>query len=222
MSNFSRRIFSLPIYFIWWLKWPRLKFLSDNRRSPFTIIRYFMYQHLAEVLAHHKVEGKVLSVSGVGPIVQMIAPPSAEVVQTFYPETDIQALPFPDSSFDVVVADQVLEHVRNPFKAIQESIRVLRPGGVLIHTTCFLNPVHCYPIDWWRFTPDALCGMMEDMEGMEVVDCGGWGNRSALLFVFMGLRHHLVPSHPDHPLHRIAVYNDPEYPITTWIVACKR
>jgi len=219
MSNFSRRLFSLPLYLVWWLKRPRFGFLGDRRRSPFTLIRYFMYRHLAGVLANHAGKGQVLSVSGAGPVVEMITEDSSEVVQTSYPEIDIQSLPFSDSSFDAIVADQVLEHVRNPFDAISESIRVLRPGGILIHTTCFLNPVHRYPIDWWRFTPDALRGLAE---GMEVIDCGGWGNRSALLFVFMGLRNHLIPLHPDHPLHRIAVHNDPEYPITTWIVARKR
>lgn len=212
ISNFSRRLFSLPLYLAWWLKRPRLGFLSDRRRSPFTLIRYFMYQHLVEVLASHVVQGRILSVSGSGPIVDMLAGSASKVVKTSYPEIDIQALPFSDASFDAVVADQVLEHVRNPFKAINESTRVLRPGGMLIYTTCFLNPVHCYPIDWWRFSPDALRGMVD---GLEVIDCGGWGNRSALLFVFMGLRNHLIPLHPDHPLHRIAVHNDPEYPITT-------
>jgi SAM-dependent methyltransferase len=141
-----------------------------------------------------------------------------EVVQTDYPAVDIHALPYADGTFDAVVSDQVLEHVRDPAAAVRETIRVLAPGGLLIHTSCFLNPVHRYPVDLWRFAPEAMATLLD---GHEVLECGGWGNRSALLLMFMGAGHHLIPEHPDHPLHRIAVHNDPAYPIVTWIVGRK-
>jgi SAM-dependent methyltransferase len=40
-------------------------------------------------------------------------------------------LPFEDASFDLVLSSNVLEHVRDPAAVISESIRVLRPGGLL-------------------------------------------------------------------------------------------
>jgi ubiquinone/menaquinone biosynthesis C-methylase UbiE len=40
-------------------------------------------------------------------------------------------LPFPDNSFDLVYSGNVLEHVQNPEKVLDEAIRVLKPGGVL-------------------------------------------------------------------------------------------
>ncbi len=49
-----------------------------------------------------------------------------------YTSADAQALPFPANSFDVVAMNQVLEHVPNPQLALEESLRVLRPGGRLI------------------------------------------------------------------------------------------
>jgi ubiquinone/menaquinone biosynthesis C-methylase UbiE len=42
-----------------------------------------------------------------------------------------EEIPFPDESFDIVYSFQVLEHVQNPYKVLQESWRVLRPGGIL-------------------------------------------------------------------------------------------
>ncbi|WP_353647577.1 methyltransferase domain-containing protein [Nakamurella sp. A5-74] len=44
---------------------------------------------------------------------------------------DAAALPFPDNSFDVVHAHQVLQHLVDPVAALREFGRVLRPGGVI-------------------------------------------------------------------------------------------
>jgi len=43
-----------------------------------------------------------------------------------------EAFPFPDASFDVVVAGELLEHVREPGAVVGEARRVLRPGGRLV------------------------------------------------------------------------------------------
>ncbi|MFR9721971.1 methyltransferase domain-containing protein [Streptomyces sp. MS19] len=44
---------------------------------------------------------------------------------------DVHALDFPDDSFDVVHAHQVLQHVADPVRALGEMRRVCRPGGVV-------------------------------------------------------------------------------------------
>jgi SAM-dependent methyltransferase len=54
-----------------------------------------------------------------------------------YPEVDMHALPYGDTSFDVVVHSDTLEHVRNPVHALGECRRVLKPGGAL----CFTVPI---------------------------------------------------------------------------------
>jgi SAM-dependent methyltransferase len=48
---------------------------------------------------------------------------------------DAGRLPFADGSFDVVISDNVLEHLREPIHAFQEVHRVLRPGGLFLAKT---------------------------------------------------------------------------------------
>jgi SAM-dependent methyltransferase len=52
-------------------------------------------------------------------------------VHTVWADLD-QPLPFDDGSFDVVVAGEVLEHLRFPEQILQEARRVLGAGGVLV------------------------------------------------------------------------------------------
>jgi SAM-dependent methyltransferase len=66
----------------------------------------------------------------------------------------------PSASFDVVVSGQALEHDAQFWVTLAEISRVLRPGG----WTCLIapsnGPVHRYPVDCWRFYPDAGPAMM--------------------------------------------------------------
>lgn len=47
---------------------------------------------------------------------------------------DLTQLTFPDEAFDVVITQDVLEHVASPERAFSEIARVLRPGGVHLFT----------------------------------------------------------------------------------------
>jgi SAM-dependent methyltransferase len=50
---------------------------------------------------------------------------------------NIEALTYPDNSFDFVITEDVFEHVRRPEEGFREICRVLRPGGYHVFTVPF-------------------------------------------------------------------------------------
>lgn len=58
---------------------------------------------------------------------------------------DITAIPVPDQSFDAVLCSEVLEHLPDPTRALDEFSRLIRPGGKLILTAPFASLVHFAP-----------------------------------------------------------------------------
>ena len=55
-----------------------------------------------------------------------------------YPEIDAQDMPFSDSSFDIIIHSDILEHIPNPDKAINEFFRILKPNGYCVFTVPML------------------------------------------------------------------------------------
>ncbi len=53
-----------------------------------------------------------------------------EVTNVRFEVISIYELPFPDGSFDAAFSNRVLEHLREPVRALAELRRVLRPGGI--------------------------------------------------------------------------------------------
>jgi SAM-dependent methyltransferase len=51
-----------------------------------------------------------------------------------YPDVDMMELPYKDSSFDMLVHSDTLEHINDPVKALKETLRVLIPGGFVCYT----------------------------------------------------------------------------------------
>jgi SAM-dependent methyltransferase len=61
-----------------------------------------------------------------------------------------ERLPFPDRTFDLVLSNEVIEHVRDDRAALAEMLRVLRPGGRAV----IFCPNRWYPVEqhgvYWR------------------------------------------------------------------------
>ncbi|MEN8145198.1 MAG: methyltransferase domain-containing protein [Gemmatimonadota bacterium] len=82
-------------------------------------------------------------------------------------------LPFQDSSFDVVLSMQVLEHLHSPWLAVGEIARILRPGGCFVGSVAFLKPFHSSYFHMTHAGVDQLLGSaglkVDKLEGAQSV-----------------------------------------------------
>lgn len=178
-----------------------------------------MYLDIGRTLGR-PIRGRVLGVSGIDNFRSLIDP-SADTLETTYPGVDMLELPFSGESFDAVISDQVLEHLADPRRAVEEACRVLRPGGLAVHTTCFLNPVHPRPRDYFRFSLDGLGALCPP--DAEIVRCQAWGNRVALILLLLRDRTRAMDIPENSTVrHWLATWNEEKYPIVTWILMRKR
>tara|TARA_R110002096_G_scaffold331334_1_gene525407 strand:+ start:44 stop:760 length:717 start_codon:yes stop_codon:yes gene_type:complete len=81
--------------------------------------------------------------------------------------SDTGEIPYPDATFDVAFADNVMEHLANPEAVFREAHRVLRPGGVLLFKTP--NKTHYMPLIA-RLTPHKFHQYINKLRGRAEVD----------------------------------------------------
>lgn len=70
---------------------------------------------------------------------------------------DLRSLPVEDNSIGAMIVTEVLEHCENPFDAVKEMYRVMKPGAIALVTSPFFWPYHGTQdyADYWRFTEDG-------------------------------------------------------------------
>lgn len=68
--------------------------------------------------------------------------------------------PFEDNTFDIIVTSSCFEHSEMFWLSYLECLRVLKPSGILYcNAPGNRMPYHRYPVDCWRFMPDAAKGL---------------------------------------------------------------
>jgi SAM-dependent methyltransferase len=139
--------------------------------------------------------------------------PWKEYTELTYPDFDLCAPLSGARGFEVVICEQVLEHVPDPWAAAANLRGLCAPGGRVIASTPFLVKVHELELfamrDYWRFTPRGLCNLLEGA-GLEVEAVGAWGNRHCVVGNF----NRWSAYRPWHSLR-----NEPEFPVQVWAFA---
>ncbi len=87
----------------------------------------------------------------------------------------------PQEAFDSAICLEVLEHVSNPFVAVGEIAKLLKPGGVLILSVPHLSRVHEAPHDYFRYTRYGIQSVLES-SGFEFLEM----RPTSSLFSFLG------------------------------------
>jgi|SRR5262252_290695 len=83
--------------------------------------------------------------------------------------------------FDLIIADQIFEHLQYPARAAANVYSMLRPGGHFIIATPFLIRIHGSPIDCSRWTPEGLIHLLEEGGfAKDRIHADSWGNRACL------------------------------------------
>ncbi|HUR29134.1 MAG TPA: class I SAM-dependent methyltransferase [Planctomycetota bacterium] len=85
-------------------------------------------------------------------------------------------LPFKDASFDCAYSGAVIEHLATPQRMVEETFRVLTPGGHAIFTAPQYFHLHEEPRDYFRFTKFGLEHMCREagFEPVEMVALSGF------------------------------------------------
>ena len=78
-------------------------------------------------------------------------------------------IPLPDAYADLVISGQMLEHCAYFWLSFQEMVRALKPDGLLFLIAPSAGPIHRYPVDCYRFYPDAYKALA-DLTGCYLVE----------------------------------------------------
>lgn len=87
---------------------------------------------------------------------------------------DAHHLPLSDESMDAVLLVSVLEHLRDPIRAVNEIYRVLKPGGIFFSYAPFYHPYHGSPHDYFRFTLEGYRHLLRNFSDVKFVSGGNY------------------------------------------------
>jgi len=131
-----------------------------------------------------------------------------------YPDYDLCKSPL-DDTFDLIIAEQVFEHLLWPYRAARNVYQMLKPGGAFLITTPFLIPIHKEPHDCTRWSETGLKYFLAECEfRLEDIQVGSWGNLPCV-------RANLDTHWRIYQKWRHSLQNDPTYPCVVWGIARK-
>jgi len=91
-----------------------------------------------------------------------------------YPPYDLHLLDMKEE-FDFFLFNQTIEHLYNPFMAMENIYNSLKSGGYVFTSVPTINIPHMTPIHFNGYTPMGLAMLFKSV-GFEIVEIGQWGN----------------------------------------------
>lgn len=101
---------------------------------------------------------------------------------------DGHRLPFRDNSFDFILSQAVIEHLYNPFQAVDEIHRVLKPGGLVYAESAFMQPLHAVPYHFYNTTGWGLSNLFKEFEVVDARHAGTLGQTLRWIYGITKLR----------------------------------
>lgn len=92
--------------------------------------------------------GEVVGLDSSEDVLEEAASSADGLANVTFTHGDVYRLDFPDDSFDVVHAHQVLQHLTDPLAALAEMARVCRPDGVVA-----VRDADYHAMTWWPSEP---------------------------------------------------------------------
>ena len=141
-----------------------------------SLSRENLYEFLREALETNTHQKTLLNIGSGGKISEMLSQydfansTSIDIDEDRKPDIVMNAcaLEFPDNSFDIVCAMEVLEHIPTPQVALDEIYSVLKPSGELLMSTPFVFGIHDEPYDYYRYTKYGLEYLLKRFEKVHV------------------------------------------------------
>ncbi|MEG4005732.1 methyltransferase domain-containing protein [Microcoleus sp. Pol11C1] len=130
-----------------------------------------------------------------------------------YPDFDICKSCL-DETFDLIIAEQIFEHLLWPYRAGKNIYRMLNNKGYFLITTPFLIRIHEHPTDCSRWTETGIKYLLAECGfNLESIQTGAWGNRACVVANFARWEIYNASIH--------SLTNEPDFPLVVWAIAQK-
>ena len=146
--------------------------------------RNFIVLDFIEWIKKHNIEkgNNLAFTSSVDPELEFIDYENSYYMK--YPPCDLHEYIFQlKDKFDFFIFNQTIDHLYNPFMAVENIYQYIKPGGYLFTSTSAINVPHMTPTHYNQYNPMGLAILMMSV-GFEIVEVGQWGNYDYICKLF--------------------------------------